>query len=211
MPPSTDLARRELAPLALHSYMEAFADFKHCMLALVSGAAAARPAGGSGGAPHGAPPSELQDFAGVVVRGVRQERRKAAGGGGGGGEPGPAAAPAAACPPLSLLLRYLLLLHQHQHHSGFHPHWQVVVTHRGGAHAGAGHSLGCMPADAASCVQPVRRRCCRAPSETQQVARGQRRQPGPLRAPAAATARPDAASGDAGWGGGRGGARRRRA
>ena len=64
------------------------------MLTLVSGS------GGSGGSG-----AELSEFAGMVVRAVRQEA-------GSFGD----------C-QLSQLLRYLLLLHRHQAHTGFHPYW----------------------------------------------------------------------------------------
>lgn len=101
---AADLAKRELAPLALHAYCEAYSDFKHSMLALVSGG------GGSCGAGPG-PSPELREFAGMVARAARQEAAC--------GD----AAPRPAAPQLLQLLRYLLLLHQHQHHSGFHPYW----------------------------------------------------------------------------------------
>lgn len=104
-PPAAELARRELAPLALHAYCEAYSDFKHCMLALLSG--------GTSGAEA---QSELRQFAGMVARALRQEL--AAGGG---------AAPSSP-PQLLQLLRYLLLLHQHQHHGGFHPYWWPKVS-----------------------------------------------------------------------------------
>lgn len=107
-PTAAELARRELAPLALHAYCEAYSDFKRCMLALVS-----QSSGGSGGTEADAAEAspELEDFAGMLARAVRQEN---------GGYSG---AQGAAASQLPKLLRYLLLLHQHQAHSGFHPYW----------------------------------------------------------------------------------------
>lgn len=95
-----ELARRELAPLALHAYCEAYSDFKRCMLSLL--------ACGSGLAQ---PDAELRQFAGMVARALRQELAASSG------------AAASSPPQLLQLLRYLLLLHQHQHHGGFHPYW----------------------------------------------------------------------------------------
>lgn len=117
--PSTpaELARRELAPLALHAYCEAYSDFKRCMVSLVAGGSgSSNGSGGSsgsgsgGGSPAGAaagPSAELAEFAGMVARAARQEA--VCGGAAGGSE---AQAPPAA--QLLQLLRYLLLLHQHQ-------------------------------------------------------------------------------------------------
>ncbi|EFN53350.1 expressed protein [Chlorella variabilis] len=73
------------------------------MLALVSGSSANSGAGGSSGG-GGDRSAELAEFAGMVVRAVREEV------GCGGTQ-------------LAQLARYLLLLHQHQHHTGFHPFW----------------------------------------------------------------------------------------
>ncbi|KAL4458873.1 hypothetical protein ABPG75_013738 [Micractinium tetrahymenae] len=119
-----ELAKRELAPLALDAYVEAFSEFKQCMLALVfgggtsggdsssgtSGTSSTSDTAPAGDAAPAAASGELQDFAGMVARAARQECSS------GGGL-------AAAQPSLAELLRYLLLLHQHQNHSGFHPHW----------------------------------------------------------------------------------------
>ena len=103
-----ELAKRELAPLAMEAYCEAFSEFKHCMLALVSGGGSP---GGDGGGSSGS--EELSEFAGMVVRAVRAVRQQAG---------------SFADSQLAQLLRYLLLLHRHQAHTGFHPYWWPDIS-----------------------------------------------------------------------------------
>lgn len=100
--PPAALARKELAPLALHAYCEAYSDFKTCMVSLISGNPSGSSAGASGGAQQPGP--GLPEFAGMVARAMRQHVECGAS-------------------TLALLLRYLLLLHSHQQHLGFHPRW----------------------------------------------------------------------------------------
>jgi hypothetical protein len=87
----------------MEAYCEAFSEFKHCMLALLSvGGSPDGDGGGSSGS------KELSEFAGMVVRAVRAVRQQAG---------------SFADSQLAQLLRYLLLLHRHQAHTGFHPYW----------------------------------------------------------------------------------------
>lgn len=132
--PLADLAKKELAPLALDAYVEAFSEFKQCMLALLSGTGVGDGCSSSAGGGDAAPcvaDWQLREFAGMVARAARQEG--ASSGGDSGGAPG-------AQPSLPLLLRYLLLLHQHQHHSGEEGCGLGTPWWAGGARQQAGHA-----------------------------------------------------------------------